>query len=179
MKKMLQYAMVLSIICFAASFVLALTNKATKPVIEAYAKEEEKNALKMVMPLADSFEAKKIGSIQYYDAYKGKRLAGYCVKVNGSGYSGPIRMLVGITEAGVIQGVSVLSQAETPGLGARIVEIKRGSKRPWFLQQFIGKNATTISLDEIDAITAATISSKAVVEGINTSVNSFLAKVKR
>jgi len=179
MKKMLQYAAVLSILCFAASFVLALTNKVTKPVIEAYAKEEEKSALHAVLPLADSFETKEIDGVHYYDALKDGRLAGYCVKVNGSGYSGPIRMLVGITEAGVIEGVSVLSQAETPGLGARIVEIKKGSSRPWFLKQFIGKNATTVSLDEIDAITAATITSKAVVDGINTSVNAFLAKVKR
>jgi Predicted NADH:ubiquinone oxidoreductase, subunit RnfG len=87
-------------------------------------------------------------------------------------------MLVGFDFKGEIKGIKILSQEETPGLGAKIDEIKFGEKKPWFLQQFEGRLAGELDLRDIQAITGATISSKAVLEGVKNSVSDFLEKAK-
>jgi Na+-translocating ferredoxin:NAD+ oxidoreductase subunit G len=117
------------------------------------------------------------GTIQYFKAQKDKNTIGYCIKVVGNGYSGYIRMIAGIDLNGVIKGVRVLEHYETPGLGARIDEIKPGEKDAWFLRQFGGKDAKAIAVKQnIDAITGATISSKAVTDAIRETVSKFLSR---
>ena len=87
-------------------------------------------------------------------------------------------MLVGIDLKGKIVGINVTSQNETPGLGARVTETKPGEDRSWFLKQFEGKSASSLSLNNIDAITAATITSEAVINGVREQVTEFLSKIK-
>ena len=87
-------------------------------------------------------------------------------------------MIAGVDSNGTIQGVAILEHSETPGLGARINEIRPGESEPWFLKQFKGKNARAIAIKkDIDAITGATISSKAVVDAINKTVSSFMSSL--
>jgi len=114
MNQMTKFGIILASICFLASGVLAFTYKVTKPEIDSRAREEEKAALEMILPEADEFVDKKIDGIEYYEGYKDKKLVGYCVKTAGMGYSGYIHMMVGINPAGVIEGVEVLDQQETP-----------------------------------------------------------------
>jgi len=179
MKQMVTYGVILSAICLIAALVLAFTYQITNPIIIAHAEEEERSALRAVLPDAVSFRARQIDGMEYYEALAKDRLIGYCIKVVGHGYAGRIEMLMGIDSAGRIQGVKVLSHQETPGLGANITEIKMGDKDPWFLQQFIGKNARNVTLKDIDAITAATITSSAVVTAIKEAANEFFSKIKR
>ncbi|MDD3089714.1 MAG: FMN-binding protein, partial [Candidatus Omnitrophica bacterium] len=154
LKQLLRFGMVLSSICLAATFVLALTYKVTRPKIEEQQKMAEQAALKLIMPDADGFKTGKTGDIEYYEAYKSGKLIGYCVKAVGTGYSGFIRMLVGITPDGTITGLEVLEQSETPGLGAKVKEIKPGAHEPWFTAQFAGKKASDLELRKnIDSIT--------------------------
>jgi electron transport complex protein RnfG len=131
---------------------------------------EEQKALKTVFADAEEFKEKE----EYYMAYKDNEISGYILKIYARGYSSTIEMLVGFDTKGLIKGVAVLSQSETPGLGARIVEIKSGEKEPWFLKQFKGKLAGDLNLDKINAITGATISSRAVTEAVKNSVGEFL-----
>jgi len=179
MNQLVRFGIVLGFICLAATFVLAVTYEITKPRIDAELKKEEEDALKTIMPDADSFKEKSIEGIKYFDVFKKDDLIGYCIRATGNGYNGYIRMIVGIDTDGIIKGIKILEQYETPGLGARIVEIKRGDKEPHFLKQFVGKSAKTVEVKkDIDAITGATISSKAVTDTVNKTVNEFLTKIK-
>jgi Na+-transporting NADH:ubiquinone oxidoreductase subunit C len=87
----------------------------------------------------------------------------------GAGLWGPIRAAVGVDAAGNLTGLAILEQNETPGLGARIAE-------PWFRLQFRGKRAPldldpegtrAPAPDRVDAVTGATISSRAVRDLVN------------
>ena len=180
MSQLVRFGFILGVICLAATLVLAVTYEVTKPKIEEQLKAEEQNALKSIMPSADSFGEKVLDGIEYFEALKGKTVVGYCVRVAGSGYNGYIRMIAGVDLNGTIEGVAVLEHSETPGLGAKINEIRPGESEPWFLKQFKGKPAGAIAIkQDIDAITGATISSKAVTDAIRETVNDLLSKLKK
>jgi electron transport complex protein RnfG len=180
MNQLIKFGFILGVICLSATLVLALTYQVTKPKIDAELKREEQEALKQILPEADNFLEKTIDEIDYFEAKKGDTLVGYCLKITTTGYNGFIRMIVGIDLKGIIKGVRVLEHAETPGLGGKIDEIKVGEKEPWFLEQFEGKPAKTIEVKkDIQAITGATISSRAVTDAIRETVNEFLTKVKQ
>jgi len=178
MKQLTQFGVTLGLICLFATLVLAVTYEITKPKIDEQMRMEEQRALKVVIPEADSFEAKTIDNIGYFDALKGGELVGYCVNARAVGYGGGIRLVVGITPDGVIKGIEVLQHQETPGLGSKIKEIRPGESEPYFLKQFKGKEASTVVVRKnIDAITGATISSKALTDAVRTTVDEFLEKV--
>lgn len=180
MNQMVKFGLVLGVICLAATLVLALTYEVTKPKIDAEMDNEEQAALKTIMPEADLFKPGTVEGIKYFEALKGPALIGYCLKVTGSGYGGYMRIIVGIDTSGVIKGVRILENQETPGLGSKINEVRPGESGPYFLKQFIGKNAKTVALKkDVDAITGATISSKAVTDAINSAASEFLAKVRK
>lgn len=108
-----------------------------------------------------------------YDAQD--NLLGAAVKTySNAGFSGRIELMVGILADGTINKVSVLSQSETPGLGANMVN-------PKFKDQFNGKNPAsynlTVSKDggDVDAITAATISSRAFCGAVKMACDGFEA----
>lgn len=180
MNQVVKFGVILGAICLAATLVLAITYEVTKPKIDAEFKREEKAALEAIQPDADSFTEKSVDGIEYFDAMKDGKVVGYCVRTTGTGYNGYIRMIVGIDKTGVIKGVEIIEQYETPGLGAKIDEIRPGETEPYFLKQFKGKSAMTIAVKkDIDAITGATISSKAVTDAIRGTVEEFLKKVKK
>jgi len=180
MKQLAKFGFVLGTTCLAATLVLAFTYQMTKPRIEEQARLEEEAALKSILPQAETFTKKEIAGLTYYDAARSGRTIGYCVKVIANGYGGYIYMMVGIDTSGRIEGLRVLQQQETPGLGAKITEIKPGEKEPYFLAQFRAQEASGLELKKnIDAITGATISSKAVVDGVRETVEKFLAEIKK
>jgi len=180
MNQMTKFGLMLGIICLAATLVLAFTYEVTRPIIAAALYREEQEALKAIMPEADSFKPGAVGGIEYFEAMNGPALVGYCLKVTGSGYGGYMHIIVGIDTGGVIKGLRILQHMETPGLGSKINEIRLGESEPYFLKQFIGKNARTISVGNgIDAITGATISSKAVTDAINKTVTEFMEKMRQ
>jgi len=179
MKELVRFGLILGIICLIATLVLAVTYEITKPKIDAQLRQEEEEALKAILPDIDSFKEKKAGDIEYFEAFKDNNLKGYCIRVTGNGYNGFIRMIAGIDTDGVIKGVKVLEHQETPGLGSQINHTAPGEKEPWFLRQFAGKSARTIAVKkDIDAITGATISSRAVTDAVRETVTRFLSEVK-
>lgn len=175
---MIRYGIILFIICLCASLVLSLTYKVTQAKIEAQLTADEKTALNGVFTGATSFEDRTLDGTQYYLAKKGNHELGYVIKVEAKGYSSTIVMLAGFDKSGKIKGVEVLSQQETPGLGAKIVEVKAGERQPWFLRQFTDRKVGDLNLKNIQAITAATITSTAVVGSVRKAVEEFLARVK-
>ena len=88
------------------------------------------------------------------------------VEVTPSGFGGTIDMVVGVDMTGAVTGVSIISMSETSGLGAN-------ASKDSFRSQFVGKSGTlAVSKDggEIDALTGATITSRAVTSGVNTAL---------
>jgi electron transport complex protein RnfG len=156
---MFRYGLVLSVICLAASSLLAGASSLTKARILAQAQSEEDSGLKEVMPQADSFApVRQQSEVLYYRALdRNKKLVGVVFKATGKGYSSNIETLSGMLTDGTISAIKVLSQNETPGLGAQVAEKK-------FCAGFSQKNITDLS--SVQAITGATISSQAVINSV-------------
>lgn len=130
----------------------------------------------------------KAGKTIRYSVFEAKtegKLAGWVAKTTGQGYADKIEMLIGFDpQVEKITGLFVLDQKETPGLGNKIVT---DDWRRQFLEKSTGQALTAVkgnatAGNEIDAITGATISSKAVTDIINTAVNDLrkplIAKAK-
>ena len=179
MKRKMAAWIVLTIIAVVAALCLAVTNEVTKDVIARQAEEEAEAARKALVPEADSFEpleAENVDSL--YRGVKAGEAVGYVAQVTVTGFGGPVEVTVG-TKAGeaVLTGIKVGGSgfSETAGLGAK-------SKEPQFMDQFAGVKAPVMLSDdvendtdaqEIDAITAATITSSAVVRGVNQAVDAI------
>lgn len=159
MKEMTRYGLTLALICTAASASLAAVNSFTKSRIVEQAKAEEEASLKDVLPGAAHFEPVKSGSdVIYYKAHnKEGQMIGVAFKAKGKGYSSDIETMVGMEKEGKILAIKILSQNETPGLGSRVSESD-------FTGQFSNKSIQ--NLNEVEAITGATISSRAVMNSV-------------
>ncbi|MFH1414397.1 MAG: FMN-binding protein [Candidatus Omnitrophota bacterium] len=161
MKETIRYSLILGIICFLASAVLSVVNAVTAPKIEEQRMLEEKAALEEVMPEATEFLAKSLGDSVYYLAFNDQRLIGFVIKSSGEGYSSDIVTLTGLDLKLEIVDIKILSQNETPGLGSRVEEAS-------FREQFQGRGLN--SMDQVEAITGATISSSAVIDSIKKQI---------
>ena len=175
---MFRYGLILMTICLSAALVLSVTHKFTQAKIEAQIEQKELASLEEIFPEADGFKQEAVDEQGYYRVESGKRLIGYVVKVQAKGYASDIDMLVGIDSRGTIKGIKITSHQETPGLGDKIVEIKPAEDKPWFLTQFEGRKVHDLSLEDLDAITGATITSEAVINSVKNEVTKFLTKVK-
>lgn len=159
MKEMVKYGFILSVICLIAAGLLSAVNSLTKGRIIAQAIAEEEASLKEVISKDACFEAVKEGTeIIYYKARdKEGKLVGVAFKASARGYSSAVETMVGMLTDGTINAIKILNQNETPGLGARISE-------PAFTGQF--NRIQSEDLGGIQAITGATISSRAVIDSV-------------
>lgn len=167
-------------ISLVVAVLLAQVNKMTaKPIAEAKALKLE-NAIKEVVPEFDNNpveEAYKMpasngDSLLVYPAKKGDDVVGFAINTySNNGFSGNIQVMVGFDMEDKVVNYSILSHAETPGLGSKMNEWFRDAAKP--SQVVIGRNLSegnlSVSKDggQIDAITASTITSRAFLEAIN------------
>ena len=171
-------------ICLACSALLAGVYALTAEPIAAAAAAKNEAAIKEVLPVsAVTIEEERTvdfdgASYTYNLAYDQQgNTVGCAVNVSPVGFGGPIVIKVGFDANGVICNTKVLSQAETPGLGAKCVE-------PAFSEQFKGWNPSARKLavkkdgGDVDAITASTITSRAYADGLALAVNVFEAIAK-
>lgn len=163
-------AIILFLITAVAAAILASVNSVTAPVIADNDKKAQELAMKAVLPEADSFEKVELSETEnsvVSELYSSD--AGYAVKVAPKGYGGEVSMIVGVDNDLKVTGIEIISQGETAGLGAKCTEDK-------FKSQFKGKTENiTVSKNgaegnEIDAISSATITSKAVTKGVNEAI---------
>ena len=168
-------------ICMVCSGLLAGVYALTKEPIDAAAKAKNEAAIKEVLPeTAVTIEEERTveyngGTYTYNLAYDEKgEVVGCAINVIPVGFGGPIIIKVGFDKNGIIWNTKVLSQAETPGLGAKCVE-------PAFSEQFKGWNPAEKKLSvkkdggDVDAITASTITSRAYAEGLAVATNVLCA----
>ena len=183
----MKLGIILMVYALVAGGALAFVNIKTDPLIIKNRIAEENNARAEILPvMAGGYEEKNERSdfpywIGYRDAGK-KEIGGYVFIALGTGYSSVISAMVGVDPGGKIIGVKVLSQQETPGLGAKVVEIRHGESDPWFTRQFSGKTVQDdikVKKDggTIDSITGATISSRAVTNSINAGLKKLMGIV--
>ncbi len=184
MSKTVKMIIVLTVITGLSGAILASWDSITKPKIEHHKLEALKAAISEVLPTYDAYEELQIdGKTLYIGVNKGEsEPVGIAFKVEGSGFQGNISIMVGVDPSFMlITGLKVLGQIETPGLGTKIVVDPSNKTNPfWFPEQFGGvvlfpqidvvKNTAPQSPNEIQAISGATITSKAVVRIINENI---------
>ena len=163
---------ILFAITAVAALILAVVNSYTAPVIAQNDKKTQELAMKKVLPSAQNFDKVEFtpeeGSCvkEIYSAGD----AGVAVKAAPKGYGGEISMIVGIDDEFKVTGVEIVSQSETAGLGANC-------EKEDFRKQFAGKTSGIEVVkgnakdNQIDAISSATITSKAVTKGVNEAVD--------
>ena len=162
----------LLVICLVATLLLGVTNLLTAGQIAKLEEETKIAAMNEVLPAEDytQTEGKEI-----YTAVKNGAVAGYIFVTGAKGYGGNISVMTAVDPAGKILAVSILSASdETPGLGQNVT--KEG-----FYSQFLGlsgditvvKNGANSTDNEINAVTGATISSKAVTKAVNEALTLY------
>jgi len=170
MKESLKLGAILFIITAICSGLLGFVNNITTPIIAENKKSSEQKAMKILMSEAEEFT--EVPGIvdenikQLYIAKSNDKSIGTVAKIGPSGYGGEITVLIGFDLDANIKGIKILSLAETPGLGANAT---KGSFINQFLQKIPPLNVVKTSPkdNEIEAITGATITSAAIVKGVN------------
>ncbi len=163
----------LTLITSVAALCLGAVYEITKEPIALAKQAKQEAAIKAVLPPFDKIEEEKQtvdgGEIILNKAYTNGELVGTAVETfTKAGFGGEIKLMVGFLPDGTIYDICVLNHTETPGLGDKM-DIKKSN----FSVQFKGKNPTNTKLavkkdgGEIDAITAATISSRAYCDAVN------------
>lgn len=183
-KYIIKLTVTLFVTCVVVAALLGLVDNVTREKIAAINWENTVAAMKAVVadPDATTFsdalentEAMSAAALagggtldSVYEVQVGGASAGYAIKVVASGSQGNIEMMVGVDGEGAVTGVSIVDNAETAGIGSKVMENQNG-----VLDQFIGRSAADGTLavgTNVDAITGATVSSKGVTAGVNAAL---------
>ena len=175
--------------CLIVAGLLGVVNMVTAPNIIAINKAKTEEAMKAVVADADNSTfsdpmeitaemeaaaASAGGSVtEAYAVEAGGAAAGHALKIVASGSQGSIEMMVGLDAEGVVTGVSVVKNAETAGIGSKVIDNEPNNKGVPVLDQFIGKSAADGTLNvgsNVDAITGATVSTKGITTGVNAAI---------
>lgn len=169
-------------ICIVAAAALAGIYNLTKDQIEKQQQEKQQQAILKVLPEGvEIAEPEVVEGLTVYRATLNGKPAGAAVESSEMGFGGEQKIIVGFDEEGKILNYEILAHQETPGLGDHIVEWFKNADKPG--QNIIGRQATgqfEVSKDKpakpenaVDAITAATISSRAFLKAVNKAYASF------
>ena len=167
-KYMLRLTVTLLLIAAFVALALAGVNAITKDKIAAIQQQKADQAKLEVLPGYESFtQVSFTGDSRVKAVFvpQGGDGSAYVAQVEVGGFGGPITMMVGVCD-GAVSGVAIISQSETAGLGAIAADDNKGVD---FRGQFVGKSET-MEIGDIDTITGATITSKAVMEGVNAAL---------
>lgn len=168
----------LTLVVLFSVVALTLVDTVTEERIAANKREAIKQMLAALFPeMADFVQDEESGLYSLFDASavatdeeteetfvrSGFPPIGFAFMTNGRGYGGKIGILVGLEVNRAVRGIRIISHQETPGLGAKITSLD-------FLDQFAGLSTDALAIRRdggaVDAITGATISSRAVAEGV-------------
>jgi len=164
----------LVIVCLVAALGLAQVYVVTKPQIERQKADAVTQALSQVLPAAARFEVVEDGL--WYGLDDGGEKVGIVFRCSPRGYAGPVETMVGLDLDTRITGIRIASPAEgmkeTPGLGLK-------AREDWFRDQFRKLTADSVKLAKdggtLDAISAATITSRAVTVGVADGIRRYAA----
>ena len=186
MRNIVKLSVTLFLICAIACGVLGFTNAMTEPIILVQEAEAAQLARAEVMPAADDISEKvddatlaKINEVcdgkveEAYIAKSGDSVCGYTFQIKENGFGGSVTVMVGIDSDGNVTGMRVTKHSETAGLGAT------ATTNEHFIHQYEGHNAAEnlkVVKDggDIDSLTGATITSRAVTRAVNYACQAFL-----
>ena len=176
MREIIKLGLILLVITSVAGLILGGVNSMTADIIEERALEESMEAIEAFFPetdgagLVDDADVLDYDLVdEVYEVRQGDNVIGYTIKTVPNGYDGAIEILTGINMDGEITGIEILSQTETPGLGDRITTDD-------FKNQFVGQSSD--SEVDVDVLSGATVSSNAVINGVNAASNVFEEKLR-
>lgn len=162
-------ALTLLIITSLVALLLSGVNMITKDRIAAAKAEKTARAISAVLESGETAQevtfdasANPLVTKVYANEF------GYAVQVAPAGFGGNIDMMVGVDKTGAVTGISIISHTETAGLGAMAAD--KTAKGEAFREQFAGLSGELAVGDQIDAISGATITSKAVTQGVNAAL---------
>lgn len=174
--EIIKVSLILFLITAISAALLAVVNSITSPIIEQNEIIKQNSAMKLVLEDADSFGEENLRNDKMDKivtaVYNSNNNAGYVVIASPSGYGGAINLAVGVSEEGMVKGVNVISQTETAGLGSNCTDED-------FLEQYKGKveeitvSKTNAKDNQINAISSATVTSKAVTKGVNAAIEAI------
>ena len=160
---------VLACICLVVTALLAYINLVTSPIIKEAEDKAAAEARAEVLSEADSFtpiDTENIPNLpeEVTEIYKADNDTGYVFMMTVKGYGGDMKLICGIKSDGTIEKSKTLSHAETSGLGSKTAD------EP-YRSQYTGINADT--LDSVDTISGATISSNAYKKAIQSALDAY------
>jgi len=164
-------ALTLTLISSLIAGVVALVNQVTYEKIEENLEADRREAIVAIFA-SESATYESLGTVpdsveSVYIVKDGDAALGYCVNLNAGGFGGDINMMVGVGRDGRIIGVSIVSMSETPGLGTKVNDKN-------YLSQYIGQGSDLAFGTEVDGISGATVSSKAVLAGVNEALDTLI-----
>ena len=211
MKNIIHYALVLFIVAGLAGVGLNRVSEATKDRIAQTKKAALADGQKIAFPGAVKFSDEKSFNVNgkktgYYEAYDSSdKLIGYVLRYGVMGYQSEVELLTGVTPDGTIKAIKVLSQAETPGLGAEVDTLpssgtiwkkigslfsdKKEEKKegpppiPAFQAQYSNKTISDLKVVKektdkyIEAVSGATITSRAVTQAVREPAEAFVKEI--
>ena len=164
----IRLSVTLLVITSVVALALAGVNSITAPLIQKHQQQKIQQAMEQVLPGAENLQEMTFTDDTNLVQKLWKSDIGYVAQVAPAGFGGQIVMMVGVDLDGAITGISVVSHKETKGLGSVMAENTAVGQA--FRDQFVGQSGS-LGVDkdggEIDAITGATISTRAVVNGVN------------
>ncbi|HNX77851.1 MAG TPA: RnfABCDGE type electron transport complex subunit G [Candidatus Rifleibacterium sp.] len=181
MKDMLHMGLFLFVIAAIAGVLLAFTESFTAPYILENQKKLEEQARREVLPTAATFkegsfiDTSASQTLSFSSGFlPSGELAGIVVKVSPKGFAGPIEMMLGITGNGRVNGFKILSLKETPGLGSKLTTAAFAEPFKKLISE-VSDPIFKVKKDNgnVDAITAATISSRAFCSGVRQALDIF------
>ena len=167
MPEMARLTITLLAISAVCALLLGAVNAITAPRIAAAQEAKTQAAMAEVLPYDGAYtpvEFDTTGTIVTAVYAAGDE--GYVIQVAPSGFGGNIDMMVGVSKDGTCTGISIIDMSETAGLGAN-------ASKDWFREQFVGQSGTVkVTKDggTIDALTGATITSRAVADGVTAAI---------
>ena len=181
MREIFKMGGILALITILAAGALSKVYMLTRDKIDQVERQREENARRAALPGAAVFKPDSASDgFRFYRGWADSSAAGepvgFVVQALGKGYSSTISTMVGLDRQMKITGIKVAFQQATPGLGTRIEEVKKGDTEPWFQKQFRGKTIENLVVvrahdpERIEAITGATISSKAVALSVREAI---------
>lgn len=179
---LLNMALSLTIVTLAAAALLGGLYVLTEEPIQKQKIEKQQKAITSVLPQMEGLqiaEPEETSGMIVYKAYVNDELIGAAVQTKENGFGGAFKLMVGFDSEGNIAGYEVLEHQETPGLGDHMVTWFKTDKGN---QSVIGKNPATmkfyVSKDggDVDAITAATISSRAFLKAVEEAYDAYMNK---
>lgn len=190
MNRIIKNTLILTLITTISGIALGTVYEVTKEPIRITEMNAKKEACKVAFPDADEFEQMDVDVAvaedvinkmqvkatvdEIYTAMEGGEPVGYVITATDKeGYGGDIQISVGVYNDGKTNGVSILSISETAGLGMK-------AKEPAFYEQYMNKETDSFYVakdggagEPIDALSGATITSRAVTGAVNTALGYY------